>query len=238
VTRDRRPVHPRTMVRWLVVLALVVLGVGLVGQLRDAQPYVTPDFIVEGAENPSDPFSTIVTCERTLPDRPVVPTGERPNPVGRVTSSEVIECPGAFDGHVVVYIGEVIGDVLRRDGGAWVLVNDDAYALEVGPLDSHGGFNGYNSGLSVWLEGDLADLIEHPGGPQWRGDVLRLRGVVHRADPADGGGLTLRAFEGRVLSPAIPLSRPLNRPQAIAAGLLSIVAVGMVLYERAVARRR
>ena len=233
----RNPVHPRTILQWLSVLLVLGLLVGLLAQLRRAQPYEAPEFIVEGAEDPDDPGADIVTCERTLPDRPTTPQGERPETVGRVTSSEVIECPEAFDGQVVTYVGEVIGDVLRRDEGAWVLMNDDDYALEVGPLDSHGEFRGYNSGLSVWLEGDLVELAEQPGGPRWRGDVLRIDAVVHRADPADGGGLTLRAFDAEVLAPAEPLSRPVNRPQAVAAVVLAILAVGTVGYERVSARR-
>jgi hypothetical protein len=76
------------------------------------------------------------------------------------------------------------------------------------------------------------------GGSDWRGDVLRVRGVVRRTDPADGGGLTLRAFDGSVLAPAVPLSRPVNRPQAVTAAVLAVAALGAVAYERAVARRR
>jgi hypothetical protein len=238
VTRKRQPVSPTAVLQGLVALGVVLLVIALLGQLRRVQPYEPPEFIIEGSDPVEGPAAEVVTCERTLPDRPVVAGGERPAPVGRVESGEVIRCPDAFDGHVVVFIGEVIGDVLLRDGGAWVLMNDDPYALEVGPLDAHGEFRGTNSGLSVWLEGDLVDLVEQPGGSHWRGDVLRLRGVVRRADPADGGGLTLRAFDGRRLAPAVELSRPVNRPQAVAALLLGLAALGMVGYERAVARRR
>lgn len=233
--------HPRTYMQWFVVLGVVLMTAALIAQLRAAKPHETPTFLVEGAEDADDPGADIVSCERTLPG---ASTGEqesaRPDAplLGRVTSSRVVECPEAFDGQVVTYIGEVIGDVLRRGDGAWVLMNDDDYALEVGPLSSHGEFRGYNSGLSVWLEGDLPDLVTHPGGPHWRGDVLQVQGVVHRTDPADGGGLTIRASRARVLAEAVPLSRPLNLPQAIAAGVLTLAAIGLVLAERAVARRR
>lgn len=234
----RPTLHPSTVVRGLLTLGAVLLVVALLGQLREVHPYEPGDFVIESSDGTGDDLGELVTCERTLPDRPVVTEGEPPVPVGRVGSGEVIRCPDAFDGQAVVYIGEVIGDVLRRDGGAWVLMNDDAYSLEVGPLDSHGEFRGTNSGLSVWLEGDLADLVERPGGSDWRGDVLRVRGVVRRTDPADGGGLTLRAFDASVLAPAVPLSRPVNRPQAVTAGLLAVAALGAVAYERTVARRR
>lgn len=235
---DRRPIHPRTALQWMVAVFVLLVLVAVIAQLRAVQPYETPEFIVPAAEDPEDPATDILTCERTLPDRPTPEVAQAQEPLGRVTSSAVMECPQAFDGHPVVYIGEVVGDVLRRRDGAWVLMNDDAYALEVGPLDSHGEFRGFNSGLAVWLDGELADLAQRPGGPEWRGDVLIVRGVVHRADPADGGGLTVRAFDGEVLAPAVPLSRPVNRPQAAVAGVLAVLALGAVAYERLVARSR
>lgn len=235
---DRTPVHSRTITQWLVTAALILATAAVIFQVRQQQPYEAPNFVVDAGRDPDDPASDIITCERTLPDRPVTTEVETLDALGRVDSGEVINCPDLFDGRVVVYIGEVIGDVLHREDGAWVLMNDDEYALEVGPLDSHGEFAGYNSGLSVWLEGDLADLVEQPGGPRWRGDVLRVRGVIRRADPDDGGGLTLRAFSGRVIAPAVELERPLNRPQAIVAGVLGTIALATVAYGRITSRPR
>lgn len=213
---------------------LVAIAVGLlVEQLARTAPHDPPDFLVDAAPAPDDPRSEVVTCERTLPEAPPETTDPPGvSPVGRVTSTAVVECPDAFDGQVVFYVGEVVGDVLRRDGGAWTLMNDDEYALEAGPLPSHGELRGYNSGLSVWLEGDLADLVTHAGGPRWRGDVLLVRGVVHRADPADGGGLTIRAFDAEVLAPAAAVGVPVHRGQLVAAVLLSILALGLVATQR------
>ncbi|MBW3658921.1 MAG: hypothetical protein KY457_09805 [Actinobacteria bacterium] len=234
----RPSIHPRTYVQWIIALGVVLVVAALIAQLRAAKPHETPEFLVEGAENVDDPDAGIVSCERTLPGVPKEEDEPDAELLGRVTSSRVLECPDAFDGHLVTYIGEVIGDVLQRDDGAWVLLNDDPYALEVGPLASHGEFRGYNSGLAVWLEGDLADLVDQPGGPDWRGDVLLVEGAVLRTDPEDGGGLTIRASDAKVLAEAVPLSHPVNRPQAVAAGLLSLTALGLVVFERMAARRR
>lgn len=236
---SRGSIHPRTALQWLLAGFLLLLLAVLLGQLRRSAPYEAPEFVVEGAEDPSDPSSDVVTCERSLPDVSTVPEGARgPTPVGRVTSSQVVECPAVFDGRAVVYIGEVIGDVLRRDGGAWVLMNDDDYALEAGPLRSHGQLLGYNSGLSVWLEGDLAGLVDEAGGPDRRGDILLIRGVVNRTDPADGGGLTIRAFEGEVLVEGEPVRVPLHTAQALVAVVLALGAGGLLVIERRARRRR
>lgn len=236
---SRGPVHPRTVLQWLLAAVLVVALAVLLVQLRRTAPREAPEFVTEGAQAPSDPAADIVTCERSLPEAPTVPRrAEEPEPVGRVTSSQIIECPELFDGHAVVFVGEVIGDVLRRDGGAWVLMNDDDYALEAGPLRSHGRLLGYNSGLSVWLEGDVAELVDEAGGPDRRGDILLVRGVVHRTDPADGGGLTIRAFEGEVLADGEPIRVPLHTTQAVVAGALALVAAGLLVVERRARRHR
>lgn len=236
---SRGSVHPRTVLQWVLAGVLLLAVAVLLVQLRATAPYAPPEFVVEGAEDPTDPAADIVTCERSLPDESTVPEGvDEPEPIGRVTSSEVIECPAVFDGHAVVYIGEVVGDVLHRDGGAWVLMNDDDYALETGPLRSHGEPLGYNSGLSVWLESDVADLADEAGGPDRRGDILLVRGVVNRTDPADGGGLTVRAFAGEVLLDGEPIRVPFHTGQAVVAVVLGVVAGGLLVVERRVRRRR
>lgn len=237
---SRGPVSPRTIVQWIVsLLVIAAVAVAVVALKRDT-PTEGHSYLVEGAPDPDDPASGIVTCERTLPDVPTQPTGASATRTvaGRVTSTEVIECPDNFDGLLVVYVGEVIGDVLRRDGGAWVLMNDDVYALEVGPVRTNGEYRGYNSGLSVWVPDEYVDLIDHPGGPRWRGDVLEVQGIVHRVDPDDGGGLTIRATDVTRLASAEPVEVPVDRWQLVFAALVGLVAVGLTVYERTTRSRR
>lgn len=218
------------------VAAGVVVFVALVVAIRVVRataPSVDVPAVGVGAPDPDDP--DLVTCERTLPDAPELRDDvAEVEVVGRVRSSEVMECPIAFDGQVVEYVGEVIGDVLQRAGGAWLLVNDDDYALEDGPLSTgHGRFSGYNSGLSVWLPDPLPQL--EPGRSGRRGTIISVRGVVRRSDPADGGGLTLRALtpdSTTIVARAEPIERPVNRGQAVVAGVLVVVAASTVVVER------
>lgn len=154
---------------------------------------------------------------------------------GRVTSSMVTGCPAAFDGHRVRYAGEIVGDLLGREGGAWALVNDDDYALRSGPLPTHAEHHGSNSGLSVWLPADLLAEVSGVGRPGRRGDVVLLEGVIRRSDPADGGGLSLRADRLGVIAPAQDLDVPLDVPQG-ALALGSVVAAGLLWIGRARAR--
>lgn len=229
---QRQPVHPRTLVQIaLVVLALAAVAV-TIRVVRDTAPQTTLPAV--GTATSDEDAPGVVTCERTLPDAPDTEEAiAQVDPVGLVESAEVIDCPGAFDGHVVVYVGEVVGDVLQRDGGAWVLVNDDAYALELGPLSSHDEFSGTNSGLSVWLPAPLPDL--EPGGSGVRGTIIRVRGVVHRADPADGGGLTIRGLDAdstSVVAEAERADQPVHWGQAAVAVAFVLAAGGVYVLER------
>ena len=138
---------------------------------------------------------------------------------GRVSSAMILACPVRFDGLRVSYTGELVGDLLHRDGGAWVMVNDDDYAITYGPLPTHREYQGTNSGLSVWLPDDLLDEVTGLGRPDQRGDVVQLEGAVLRTDPDDGGGLTLRADRIEVLRPAEGLAEPFDRPRAALAAV-------------------
>lgn len=226
----------RSLVFRLGGLVALVALVALVLRLPSLAPRGgVVDAPVPDLEEPPEP----ITCERTLPDVPPEAGGEdAPRPVGRATSAALVECPERFDGRTVSYVGEVVGDVLQREDGAWVLMNDDAYALEVGPLNTHGRFRGPNSGVSVWLEGELAALADEPGRAGRRGDVLRVRGIVHRVDPADGGGLTIRASTGQVVAEARRVDTPLHVPQAVTAAILALLAAGVVVAGRMAERRR
>jgi hypothetical protein len=225
--------HHRPAKRLLVLpaLVLVVLIAGL-HQVDALHPRpVDPDLAL--TEEVPEVLSDAVRC-----DRNDVASIERARPAvtaaGRVTSELVQACPAAYDGLRVRYVGELVGDLLRRDGGAWVLVNDDEYALDVGPLPGHRDLRGTNSGLTVWLPEALLGEVGGLGRPNQRGDVVEVHGVVVRADPTDGEGLTLRADRLRVLQPAHPVDEPLDLPQLwFALGTSTVAAILWLLRRHA-----
>ncbi len=234
----RRPVSARAVGEIAVAVVIVIAVIVTIRILRDSAPQARLPHVGTAAPDSDDP--DIVTCERTLPDAEETQQAiDQVEPVGLISSTEVLECPDAFDQQVVVYVGEVIGDVLNRDGGAWLLVNDDDYALEVGPLRGHGDYRGGNSGLAVWLPAPLPDL--EPGRGDVRGTVIQVRGRIHRSDAADGGGLTLRALSAdtvSILREAQDLDRPVHRAQAVAAVLFALLAAGITLQARRSESRR
>lgn len=222
----RRGIAAAARQRRLVALLVAALGVaaataGTIEGLHRAAPFPPAATAVELPPGP------MVSCADPIPV-----------PGGRIASTELVRCPRQLDGATVTYVGEAIGEVLRRDGGAWVQLNDDTYALRHGPLPAHRRFSGGNTGLAVWLPDPLWAQINQTGGPNHRGDVLLVTGVVHATDPADGGGLTLRATDARVLQRGGPVPAPVHRAQAVAAGVLALIAAALIAAERVRAARR
>ena len=230
--RDRR------RVRWPLLAVVVVLGLllTLTTQLERAAPTGTGVAPVEGLAPPL--LDTPVRCTRTDDARRLAELRAGLRPDGRLTSAIATACPRLLDGVDVVYVGEVVGDVLRRDGGAWVQVNDDPYALTVGPFGPHRQREGFSAGLAVWLPDGLHEGLGPPGRSGRRGDVVRVTGVLRRADPDDAGGLTVRADTLEVLASATTVDEPLHRPLVAAAGTAALVALAAWGWARGRARRR
>lgn len=156
---------------------------------------------------------------------------------GRVTSYQLLDCPRAFDQKTVTFTGEVVGELITRRGGVWAQVNDDPYALIYGPLVGHSEHVGFNSGIAVWLPDGTHEIIETLGRHATRGDVIHIVGTFLRADPDDGGGLSIRAEQVTVLAPGFVVDEPLHTLQlVVAVTLLTFAGVALGLAQ--VARRR
>jgi hypothetical protein len=235
---NRRAPSRRGRTRWLMIAPLTGLAIiiGGVVALEAAAPTGEPiDWMVRDV--PPLGIEDERQCLRLVDDQTATDIREEFAPGERVSSAQVFRCPSAFDDLEVSFAGEVIGDVLERRGGAWVQVNDDAYALETGPLTDHRMRSGFNQGMSVWLPDGLHERIGDVGNADRRGDVILVRGILDRTDPNDGGGITIRAEEMEILAPSIEVEAPFHTLQAAIAGILAVIALASVAWARRVARR-
>ena len=232
-----RPPPRRGHTRRLLIPALLGLAALIVGvvALEDAAPQVDPEVVaaLEVEDLPPLGLDDVPVCTRALLEEVTI-TELRGDfaPGDRLSAEQVAACPAAWDGKEVTFVGEAVGEVLPRRGGAWVQINDDPYALETGPLLGHRERAGFNSGLAVWLPDGLHERIDGLGRHAQRGTVVQLEGTVLRADPEDGGGTTLRAETLEVLTPAVALEEPFHTLQAIVAGALALAAVGALIAAR------
>ncbi len=199
------------------LLAVCALGVAVVVALTATGDPVPADF------RPAP-----VPSSEDCPDAPAD---------GVVSSAELLACPDVYDDAEVVVEGEVVGAVLRREGGAWLQVNDDAYALALGPLPVSGVRAGANTSIAAFVPESVADGIRSAGGADRVGDRLRLTGTYRSADPGDAGAPALRATTAELLLPGRPIERRAGPGRVAAAAVSAAVAGVLVLAARRAGRR-
>lgn len=213
----------RVLAAALLFVAALAGVAGLAGALRHP-PTVTPVPELPDAADPRDEI--------------VCPPSPRHGDAVQVGSNELYDCPHTFDGHHVLFTGEVVGAILLRPEGAWVQLNDDAYAGQLGPLPAHREFRGGNSGVGVHLPRPLVEDIELVGGPTARGDVLTVAGTYHLSDREGGEAAVIRATGGEITRRGQRLALEPLRDRQVVGGLLGLLAAALVAGPWLAARRR
>lgn len=237
-------VRTRPVARGRVLLASLLIVGGLAGivTLAELLRHPLPDTAPGGppADEPAGDPRAEVTCDEPVPREGQERSDEDAASASRqfVRSNELYDCPQQFDGRRVRYRGEVVGAILRRADGAWVQLNDDVYADALGPLPAHRDFRGGNAGVGVFVSHQVADAIDAIGGPGERGDILEISGVFHRVDPATAEVAIIRSSEASVSAAGEPLVDPALADRRAAAILFLLLAAGLTVAERIVARRR
>ncbi len=92
-----------------------------------------------------------------------------------ISSSELISNAKQFDGKMIYFAGEVIGDIMVRGQYAWINVNDSKNAV------------------GIWLDKALVKDIIYTGGHDTFGDVVEISGIFNRACLDHGGDLDIHA---------------------------------------------
>jgi hypothetical protein len=187
---------------------------------------------------PTERVPALESALRATPDAQPTPCPASGTSPLEVSSATLIDCPAEFDGRTVVFVGEVVGAVLRRGSHAWLQLNDDSYALAGGPLPTHRITAGGNAGLAVRVPAAVADGIEHVGGHRARGDVLHVTGVFEQTHPADAGGPAIEAREAHLVRRGEDVTHPVHRRRLAVAVVLQVCTGLVVLLTLQRARTR
>jgi hypothetical protein len=115
-----------------------------------------------------------------------------------------------YDGQVVNYKGEVIGDVMIRGNYAWLHVNDGAIAI------------------GIWAPKTMVKNITYIGSYHKKGDILEVSGIFHRSCLEHGGDLDIHASEIKIIIPGSLVIRPINRKK-VYIGISSLAFVLLFL---------
>ncbi len=97
----------------------------------------------------------------------------------QISSSELINNTKKYNGQVVTYQGEVIGDIMTRRDYAWVNLND-----------------GY-AAIGIWMRKTELKDVKYFGDYRAKGDVIEVTGIFNRSCPEHGGDLDIHAQEIR-----------------------------------------
>ena len=206
----------------LILAAVAAIVLASNALLLPRGPIASLDAALE--EHPAQPNPGAVVC----------PSGQslarRPTPMP-VTSTELIDCPSLFDGRIVRYEGEAVGEVLLRPGRAWVHVNDDLYARELGPVAEHRTVAGGNSGMAISMPRDDATHVL-PGSFRRVGTGVGVVGTFVRADPEDGGSPAIVATDVEILREARAIQQKVSTARVIVAAAMGIVVLGLLFLRR------
>ena len=108
-----------------------------------------------------------------------------------VASAALIENAPLWDGRIVSFAGEAVGEAMIRGDHAWLHVNDDGYQArkpgEGRPLA------GYNTGQAIWVPLEAAHRVRLFGGYRHKGDTVRVTGEFHAACREHGGDMDVHA---------------------------------------------
>ncbi|MHB8895477.1 MAG: hypothetical protein ACYC99_09925 [Candidatus Geothermincolia bacterium] len=137
-----------------------------------------------------------------------------------VTTTQLIENMQKYDGKIVAVQGEAIGDLMIRGHFAWITVNDDKYSKK--SIQEGGELVGMsNSGIGVWVPAEEGRRIEVYGGYKYKGSVVKVVGVFHRACTQHGGDTDIHADAVEVIRKGYPFARAFKWAELLTVIVLS-----------------
>jgi hypothetical protein len=122
------------------------------------------------------------------------------------TSLELINNAKQYDGKIITYKGEVIGDVMIRGEYAWLHVNDGIIAI------------------GIWAPKTMIQDIRYAGDYHKKGDIVEVSGTFHRSCLEHGGDLDIHASEIKTITPGSLVIRPISSKK-VYIGVSSLVLV-------------
>jgi len=152
-----------------------------------------------------------------------------------VSSAALVENANQWNGRIVSFKGEAIGEIMIHGNMAWIHVNDDPY-METSAA-AGGALSGYNSGHAIWLPADLARKIEVFGDYRRQGDIVKVAGVFNAACPEHGGDMDIHATSLTILRSGHSIEHPVSANRGLAAAGLFALAGGLYGVRRRAERQ-
>lgn len=128
------------------------------------------------------------------------------------TSDDLINNAHLYDGKVIEYQGEVVGDIMVRSNSAWLNVNDGSRAI------------------GVWTAKQMAKKIKLSGSYRFIGDTIKVTGIFHRACPEHGGDLDIHAQNITIIKNGYQTQHTINSMKLLLAAILFAGVIILLIY--------
>jgi hypothetical protein len=153
-----------------------------------------------------------------------------PLSVNSPSSGELVERPGMFDGMVVTFSGEAIGEAMVRGHWAWIHLNDDAYMER--NIEEGAPLGGLNTGMPVWVPAVEAAEIGVYGDYRHEGDIVQVRGVFNSACPEHGGDMDIHAVHVDIVRAGREVEDPVSGTKLTWAIVAALAAGALFALDR------
>lgn len=152
-----------------------------------------------------------------------------------ISSSTLVEEAKSRDGRTVCFMGEAIGEAMRRGNMCWIHLNDDAYMWK--NIEEGTKLGGYNSGQAIWVRPELAAKIRFYGDYLYDGDVVKVTGIFHAACREHGGDMDIHAVQLEIVRVGYPIAHKVNHRRLLE-GAFMFCLTGILFWVRTFARRK
>jgi len=123
-----------------------------------------------------------------------------------------------YNGKVIVFQGEAIGDIMKRGEYAWGNVKEGDFLI------------------GVWMTYKDAKKIKYPGRYGIKGDNLRIEGVYNENCPEHFGEKDIHAINVEIINEGSPDKEKLDMGKIWLSFFLGISTLIFILYSRRVLR--
>jgi hypothetical protein len=136
-----------------------------------------------------------------------------------ISSTDLINNAKQYDGKVVNYRGEAIGDIMIRGQHAWININDGQNAI------------------GIWAEKTVIKDITYKGSYRFKGDIIEGVGIFHRSCSEHGGDIDIHAQAIRKITSGRQISESLDFNKIRSALMLLGILILFLLWDL-LARKR
>ncbi|WMJ90421.1 hypothetical protein [Anaerocolumna sp. MB42-C2] len=129
--------------------------------------------------------------------------------------NDLIENAKEMDGQRVTVFGEAIGEPLNRGEYTWININDGTNAL------------------GIWISKNEAEHVIHYGNYKYKGDMVKITGVFHRACIKHGGEADLHGNSLEIVKSGHPVKEQIIPVKIISSIILTVLAfIIVVIYQK------